>query len=113
MFRFADGSGVCSQRHSEGGVRCETPPLRPGMIQVRGKLIPWRGSKAANEITMVQAQPKHLANIRRENDLRASAGLALCGKRGALAGDAAVTRGQQEGVNFTTSCLQGDAGDLP
>jgi hypothetical protein len=62
---------------------------------------------------MVQAQPKHLANIRRENDLRASAGLALCGKRGALAGDAAVTRGQQEGVNFTTSCLQGDAGDLP
>jgi len=42
-----------------------------------------------------------------------SAHLASCGKRGALAGDLVVTRGQQEGVNFAGICLQGDAGDLP
>ncbi len=48
-----------------------------------------------------------------EQPLRVSAHLASCGKRGALAGDLVVTRGQQEGVNFTGICLQGDAGDLP
>ena len=44
-----------------------------------------------------------------EQPLRVSVHLASCGKRGALAGDLVVTRGQQEpGI-----CLQGDAGDLP
>ena len=41
-----------------------------------------------------------------EQSLRVSAHLASCGKRGALAGDLVVTRGQQEGVNFAGTCLR-------
>jgi hypothetical protein len=63
-------------------------------------------------IPRAQSLPKHLAHILRENDLRAFASLASWGKRGALAGAVAVTRGCQETVNLASAYLRGDPRDL-
>ena len=48
----------------------------PGMIQVRGKLIPWRGSKAGKVIPLCHSVSQHLANVLRQNDLWLLAGSA-------------------------------------
>ncbi len=51
-------------------------------------------------------QALNCKQIRRKSNNWVSAHLASCGKRGALAGDLVVTRGQQEGVNFAGTCLR-------